>query len=144
MIGSPPPVRREPSMTIGRRNLLKGGLAAVGGLVVATGTERPAGWLATQLRYQLGGLNGRYPEVSHFLQYDNTGWIHPDLGGWEEVPYWLRGYADLAHVTGDAGALATTGRWVDGVLATQAPDGFFGPAGLRTALNGHADLWPHM
>jgi Beta-L-arabinofuranosidase, GH127/Ricin-type beta-trefoil lectin domain-like len=161
-------------MGIGRRDLLKGGLAAMGGLVAAAGSTRPvaaaaavyptnraplqpaaflrlqpgaaraAGWLATQLSYQLGGLNGRYPEVSHFLQYDNTGWIHSNLGGWEEVPYWLRGYVDLGYVTGDANALATADRWINGVLATQASDGFFGPAGLRTALNGHADLWPHM
>jgi hypothetical protein len=33
---------------------------------------RSQGWLATQLAYQLNGLCGRYPEVSHFLQYDKT------------------------------------------------------------------------
>jgi hypothetical protein len=108
------------------------------------GAVSAQGWLATQLAKQLAGLCGHYPETSHFLQYDGTGWIHPGLAGWEEVPYWLRGYVDLAHVTGDATALATAARWIDGVLATQAADGYFGPDALRTQLNGHADVWPHM
>jgi hypothetical protein len=108
------------------------------------GAVQAQGWLATQLGYQVDGLCGRYPEVSHFLQYDNTGWIRSDLGGWEEVPYWLRGYVDLGYVTGNATVLSAATRWIDGVLATQAGDGYFGPSALRTSLNGHADLWPHM
>jgi hypothetical protein len=108
------------------------------------GAVRPSGWLATQLDHQLHGLNGRLPEASHFLDYATSGWIHPANGGWEEVPYWLRGFIDLGYVTGDGTAQATARRWVDGVLATQAADGFFGPTELRGSLNGHADLWPHM
>jgi hypothetical protein len=108
------------------------------------GAVRPQGWLATQLDRQVNGLGGRYPEVSGYLQFDQTGWVHPDLGGWEELPYWLRGYGDLGYVTGDADVLANTGRWVEAVLATAAPDGFFGPTELRTKERGHADLWPHM
>ncbi|GAB3711708.1 RICIN domain-containing protein [Amycolatopsis oliviviridis] len=108
------------------------------------GSARADGWLATQLRKQLDGLNGRYQEVSHYLAFGDTGWTRPELKGWEEVPYWLRGYGDLGYVTGDARVLADTRRWMDAVLATQAPDGFFGPSELRTRQSGHADLWPHM
>ncbi|GAA2504190.1 RICIN domain-containing protein [Winogradskya humida] len=111
---------------------------------LAPGSTRATGWLATQLGHQLAGLNGRMAEVSHFLQYDNTGWIHPGLGGWEEVPYWLKGFSSLGYVTGDARVLAETRRWIDGVLAAQAPDGYFGPDGLRSSLNNGPDLWPHM
>src|SRR6185437_15977637 len=78
------------------------------------------------------------------LQYNKTGWITPSLTGWEEVPYWLRGYGDLAYVTGDATALSTIQQWINGILATQASDGFFGPTSLRTSLNGGPDFWPYM
>ncbi|MFJ6674885.1 hypothetical protein ACIQMJ_27610 [Actinosynnema sp. NPDC091369] len=108
------------------------------------GAVRARGWLATQPDKHLNGLNGRLPEISHFLRFDATGWVRPELGGWEEVPYWLRGYGDLGYVTGDARVLDDTQRWVEAVLATQAADGFFGPSALRGSLNGHADLWPHM
>ncbi|MDC0707561.1 glycoside hydrolase family 127 protein [Stigmatella sp. ncwal1] len=160
-------------MKIDRRELIKGGLAAAGAAMVASPSEaqaaaaavyminrsplrpdaflrlppgavRPQGWLATQLERQVNGLCGRFMEVSHFLQYDNTGWTRPNLGGWEEVTYWLRGYVDLGYVTGNATVLSTASRWINGVLATQASDGFFGPTALRTSLNGHADVWPHM
>ncbi len=113
-------------------------------LKLPPGATKPGGWLATQLNYQLNGLNGRMTEVSHFLQYDNTGWIHPELAGWEELPYWLKGYSSLGYVTGDPATQAQTLRWVNGVIATQASDGYFGPNGLRTSLNGGPDFWPHM
>ena len=108
------------------------------------GATRAGGWLATQLNYQLTGINGRMTEISHFLQYAGTGWTNPGLAGWEELPYWLKGFASLGYVTGDSRVQTETTRWVNGVLATQAGDGFFGPAGLRTSLNGGPDFWPHM
>jgi Beta-L-arabinofuranosidase, GH127/Ricin-type beta-trefoil lectin domain-like len=108
------------------------------------GAVTPSGWLATQLDHQVNGLNGRYEQVSHFLVFDNTGWVNNSLTGWEEVPYWLRGYGDLGYVTGDATVQAETQKWIEAVLATGASDGFFGPAGLRTSLNSHPDFWPHM
>jgi hypothetical protein len=108
------------------------------------GATKATGWLATQLGYQLDGINGRMTEISHFLQYDNTGWIHPNLGGWEELPYWLKGFGSLGYVTGDSRVQAETTKWINGVLATQASDGFFGPSSLRTSLNNGPDFWPHM
>jgi len=108
------------------------------------GAVQAGGWLATQLGYQLDGINGRMTEISHFLQYDNTGWIHPNLAGWEEVPYWLKGFSSLGFVTGDSRVRTETAKWVNGVLATQAGDGYFGPTALRTSLNNGPDFWPHM
>jgi hypothetical protein len=146
-------------MSIRRRTFLQGSALAAGSALLpsdqiqlrpsafqrlAPGTVKPTGWLATQLDRQLHGLNGRYQEVSHYLQFANTGWTDPAIDGWEEVPYWLRGYGDLGYVTSDSRVLADTERWINAVLATQAPDGYFGPTKLRTIQNGHADLWPHM
>jgi hypothetical protein len=108
------------------------------------GSTRATGWIATQLTNQLNGINGRMTEISHFLQYDNTGWIHPNLVGWEELPYWLKGFSSLGFVTGDSRVQTETTRWINGVLATQASDGYFGPSAQRTSLGGSPDFWPHM
>jgi hypothetical protein len=108
------------------------------------GSVQASGWLATQLNYQVNGLNGQYPQVSHFLDYATTGWVNPSGTGWEEVPYWLRGLVPLAHVTGDTAVQSTADQWLSGIMATAASDGFFGPTELRTALNGGFDPWPHM
>src|ERR1700690_3789882 len=40
------------------------------------GSVQASGWLATQLNYQVNGLNGQYPQVSSFLDYSTTGWIN--------------------------------------------------------------------
>ncbi|MGI5230473.1 beta-L-arabinofuranosidase domain-containing protein [Actinoallomurus sp. CA-142502] len=108
------------------------------------GSVRPGGWLRRQLDLQVEGLNGRMPEVSDYLVYETNGWVDPAKDGWEELPYWLRGFSDLALVTGDRRVRDEARRWIDGILAAQRPDGFFGPASLRTSLEGGPDFWPHM
>ncbi|MFF8035641.1 RICIN domain-containing protein [Streptomyces sp. NPDC016626] len=108
------------------------------------GSVTARGWLAGQLRLQLDGLCGRYESISHFLDFGATGWVHPERGGWEEVPYWLRGYVPLAVATGDRTALTRSREWIDAILATQRSDGFFGPRALRTSLDGGPDFWPFL
>lgn len=108
------------------------------------GSITPKGWLRQQLDLQRTGLNGRMPEVSDYLRYDDCGWIHPEKSAWEEQPYWLRGFGDLGYVTSDERVLDLAKRWIHGVLRTQAPDGFFGPRYLRTSLQGGPDFWPFM
>jgi hypothetical protein len=97
-----------------------------------------------QLDLQVEGLNGRMPEVSDYLVYETNGWVDPSKDGWEELPYWLRGFTDLGIVTGDRRVRDLTDRWIDGIIAAQQPDGWFGPAALRTSLEGGPDFWPHM
>ncbi|MFE5392962.1 beta-L-arabinofuranosidase domain-containing protein [Streptomyces sp. NPDC056568] len=108
------------------------------------GSVTARGWLAGQLRLQLGGLCGRFEDLSHFLDFSASGWVHPERGAWEEVPYWLRGYIPLAVTTGDKRALDRSRAWVEAILATQQSDGFFGPRALRTSLNGGPDFWPFL
>lgn len=108
------------------------------------GSIAPQGWLLTQLQIQANGLNGRMPEVSDYLNYDKTGWITPANDGWEEVSYWLRGFAPLGYVLGDARIIETTRKWAQGIMATQQEDGWFGPARVKTVLEGGPDMWPHM
>ncbi|MFD7818394.1 RICIN domain-containing protein [Streptomyces sp. NPDC059785] len=108
------------------------------------GSITARGWLDGELRRQLAGLCGRYAERSHFLDFATSGWVHPENDGWEELPYWLRGYVPLAIATGDAEALAQCRRWIDAILATRQDDGFFGPRALRTSLGGGPDFWPFL
>ena len=109
------------------------------------GAVVPHGWLRRQLELDAAGLSGKMPEISDFLRFENNGWVDPKSNsGWEELGYWLRGYGDLSYVLNNPKMMAVTQKWVDGVLANQKPDGYFGPDKLRTAENGKPDLWPHM
>ena len=114
-------------------------------LKLPIGSIQPKGWLLRQLEIQAEGLNGRMPEISDYLVYEGNGWVTPGSDfGWEEVPYWLRGFGDLGYVTGNAPVIALARKWTDGILDAQQPDGWFGPNNLRTSLDGGPDMWPHM
>ena len=108
------------------------------------GAIKPGGWLKIQLANEADGLTGRMTETSHFLDIHNTGWTDSTKGGFEEVGYWLRGFVDLGFVANNPRIIATSKQWVDGILSTQAADGYFGPTALRTSVEGGPDLWPHM
>jgi DUF1680 family protein len=56
----------------------------------------------------------------------------------------LKGDGDLGYVLNDPKIIANAKRWIDGILATQQPDGWFGPLGLQKAIDGRPDMWPHM
>jgi len=114
-------------------------------LKLPPGAVKAHGWLAKQLDLQVNGLCGRYPEVSDYLKYDGNGWVTPNTNsGWEEVTYWLRGLTDLGYVTGDKATIALAEKWITGMIASQQPDGWFGPQNARTSLDGDPDFWPHM
>jgi hypothetical protein len=119
-------------------------LAPTAFLRLPPGSVTARGWLDGQLRLQLAGLCGQYASLSHFLVMSGSGWAHPERTGWEEVPYWLRGYADLAVLTQDATALTAVRRWIDAIVATRQSDGWFGPTALRTSLGGGPDFWPFL
>jgi hypothetical protein len=115
------------------------------------GSIEPQGWLHHQLRLQADGFHGHLTEISSFLKKDGNAWLdaegHGDHG-WEEVPYWLKGYLNCALVLNDKDMLAEAKIWVDGALASQKPDGWFGPdagrTGVATRIEGRDDLWPNM
>jgi hypothetical protein len=109
------------------------------------GAITPKGWLRRQLELEADGMAGRLPEVSQWLKLAGNGWTDPHAqGGWEELPYWLKGYGDLGYVLRNEKIVASARQWIDGILATRQPDGWFGPEGLRTSLKGQPDMWPHM
>lgn len=111
------------------------------------GAVKARGWLQTQLKLEADGFTGRLDELSRFLKKESNAWLSPTGEGdhgWEEVPYWLKGYADLGYLLGDERIIAESKVWLEGALASQRSDGYFGPQSNLTSLHGKPDLWPHM
>ena len=107
-----------------------------------TGSVRPAGWLLTQLKLQQDGLCGHLGEISAWLQKEDNAWLtQGGQWGWEEVPYWLRGYSDMAYILNDKDKIKISKEWIEAILKSQREDGNFGPVVLRNNLQ---DLWPNM
>ena len=62
-------------------------------LKLPVGNVQPKGWLRKYLELQHDGLNGQLGTVSAWLDKNNNQWLsNQGDHGWEEVPYWLRGY----------------------------------------------------
>jgi hypothetical protein len=115
------------------------------------GAVRPSGWLKRQLEFQAEGFHGRLTEISEFLKKPNNAWLSKTgVGdhGWEEPPYWLKGFVGCAHLLENDRMLKEAQVWIDGALNSQQADGWFGPdkgrSGVATDLTGRDDLWPNM
>lgn len=111
------------------------------------GAITPGGWLRDQLELEANGMTGHMEEISKWCNFKESAWASPNgegKFGWEELPYWLKGYGDLGYVLGDEHIIQNARKWIDAVLASQEADGFFGPRANKTGLEGKPDLWPHM
>jgi DUF1680 family protein len=106
------------------------------------GSVRPRGWLSEVLNRQKDGLNGHLSEISAWLDKKNNAWLGTGNDyGWEEVPYWLKGYGDMAYILGDEKMIDEAKTWIEAVFKSQRPDGYFGP---WIEKNGKPDLWGNM
>lgn len=106
------------------------------------GSIKPKGWIGQQLELQKEGLCGHLGEISAWLQKGNNAWLkNGGEWGWEEVPYWLRGYGNMAYALHDETLLKETQFWIEAILASQREDGNFGPIHLN---DGKQDFWPNM
>src|SRR6266542_3148430 len=111
------------------------------------GSIRPRGWLQHQLELEANGLTGHLTELSKWCKFDGNAWAASDgqgQFGWEELPYWLKGYGDLGYVLKEEPIIKEARKWIEAVLSSQEPDGYFGPRANKTGLEGKPDLWPHM
>ncbi len=130
-----PPVETPNKHYISNRSPL-----AVSPLVkLPIGNIRPKGWLLSQIQLMRGGFTGRLPELSRFLKED-SGWVTLKGRGWEEMPYWLKGYADLGYILRDRKMVAAAKKWFELAFHSQQEDGFFGPPDNQA----NKDLWPNM
>lgn len=105
----------------------------------------PDGWLRRSLELQRDGLTGHLGEISKWLTKTDNAWLNPSgqgQYGWEEVPYWLRGYTRIGYVLQDPRMITETKVWVEGTLNSARPDGDFGP--IHNHSQGFRDLWAQM
>lgn len=106
------------------------------------GDVKPQGWLLEMLHRQKNGLNGHLGEISAWLDKDNNAWLGTGTDyGWEEVPYWLKGYGDMAYILGDEKMIKEAKTWIEAAFKSQRKDGYFGP---YIEKNGKPDLWGNM
>ena len=118
-------------------------LAPVPLVKLPLGSVRARGWLLAQLQLMRDGFSGHLTEISKWCRYDGSAWVS-SAGegefGWEEAPYWLRGFIDLGYILDDERIIGESRRWTDGVLSSQDSTGYFGPAVNRKG----PDIWPNM
>ncbi|MFA6087733.1 beta-L-arabinofuranosidase domain-containing protein, partial [Mucilaginibacter sp.] len=108
------------------------------------GSIKAGGWLKKALELQRDGLTGNLGEISIWLSKTNNAWLNKEGKGeygWEELPYWLKGYANIGYMLGDKKMIAEAKFWIDAVLNNQRDNGDFGPAVER---KGNRDLWTNM
>jgi len=106
------------------------------------GDVKPKGWIARFLELQKNGLNGHLGEISAWLDKENNAWLGTGTDyGWEEVPYWLKGYGNMAYILDDKKMIDETKSWLESVFKSQREDGYFGP---YIEKNGKPDLWGNM
>ena len=106
---------------------------------------KPGGWLRRQLELQRDGLTGHLDEISIWLSKPDNAWLSKDgkgKHGWEELPYWLKGFANIGYILGDAGMIERATFWIEAVLANQRESGDFGPEVFKG--EGNRDLWTNM
>ncbi len=130
----PPGIGQNPNYISNRTPLAPSPL-----IKLPIGAIEPKGWLLSQLQLMRNGFTGRLKELSKFLG-SGSGWLTLKDKGWEEMPYWLKGFGDLGHILKDPALIAEARRWLDEALSSQETDGYFGPADNKK----NQDLWPNM
>ncbi|HLK30044.1 MAG TPA: beta-L-arabinofuranosidase domain-containing protein [Puia sp.] len=115
------------------------------------GSIVPKGWALKYLELQRDGLTGQLGNISAWLDKNNNAWFSGNGKGdhgWEEVPYWLKGYGDLGYILNDKRIIAETRLWLDKVFESQQTNGYFGPSIVDSNFQKNSgsspDLWPNM
>lgn len=120
-------------------------------LKLPVGSVQPKGWVRKYLELQRDGLTGHLGEISAWLDKNNNAWFSgtgEGDHGWEEVPYWLKGYGDMAYILNDPKMIAETKSWLEKAMQSQRPDGYFGPVSISNQYVDNTkksrDLWGNM
>lgn len=113
------------------------------------GSVRPQGWLKNQLSRMCNGMTGRLDSIYPQVMGRRNGWLGGDGDVWERGPYWIDGLLPLAYIMNDQALIEKVRPWIESTLASQKPDGYFGPDTDRDPEPGlqrdnARDWWPKM
>ncbi len=111
------------------------------------GSIKPLGWLKKKLQLAAQGYPGKLEEISLFLRENNNAWLSPEgkgIHGWEEVPYWLRGYLPLAYLVDDQEMIENAHEWIEPILLSDQENGWFGPGNNLEYHDGSPSLMPNL
>ena len=114
------------------------GLAEPAFRPLSLGSVIPGGWLQRQLRLQADGLSGHLDEF--WPDVGQSKWFGGKAEGWERAPYWLDGVIPLAWVLGDQALQSKVSRYIDHIVASQRPDGWYAPYPADAGAKKY-DLW---
>lgn len=132
------PLLGTPTNYYGMREPLKTGYL----IKLPVGSISPKGWLLKYMELQRDGLTGKLGIISAWLDKNDNQWLSGSGShGWEEVPYWLKGYAATAYILQDPEMLKETQFWIESVIKNAQISGFFGPANYS---DGKIELWAQM
>lgn len=113
------------------------------------GAIKAQGWLKEMLVRQKNGASGHLDELYPLVMGQRNGWLGGDGDQWERGPYWIDGLLPLAYLLDDQELIAKTKPWVEWAIASQQPNGYFGPlkdypqeAGVQR--DNCQDWWPKM
>lgn len=111
----------------------------------------PEGWQKNQLQRMAAGLGGQladvYPNVG-----PNNAWKGGDGDSWERGPYYLDGLVALAYTLDDDQLKSQAQKWIEWILDSQQPSGYFGPkpqagkqkSSAKIQRANKPDWWPRM
>jgi hypothetical protein len=97
------------------------------------GAVKPKGWLEDQLKIQANGLTGHLDEFWPSIK--NSAWKSETGESWERGPYYLDGLVPLAYQLEDERLIEKVKGWIEPMLASGQPSGWFGP-------KQNSDRWP--
>lgn len=113
------------------------------------GSVKAEGWMQEQLIRMKNGLTGNLDKVYEKVMGPRNGWLGGDGDVWERGPYWIDGLLPLAYLLNDRELIEKTKPWIEWTLASQKPNGYFGPDTNRSYEPGlqrdnAQDWWPKM
>ena len=113
------------------------------------GSIKAEGWMQEQLVRMKNGMTGHLDEVYEKVMGPRNGWLGGDGDVWERGPYWIDGLLPLAYILNDQALIEKIKPWIEWTLASQKPNGYFGPDTDRSYEPGlqrdnAQDWWPKM